>query len=42
VAHPTISTLQTTDDVLKENTVPLMPDGMVELLRKDADKSFDL
>ncbi|CAG8776918.1 20073_t:CDS:2, partial [Racocetra fulgida] len=36
-----VSTLQTTTDELKLNLVPLLPEGMIELLKKDGDMAND-
>ncbi|CAG8469275.1 9829_t:CDS:2 [Cetraspora pellucida] len=41
IPHPNKSTLQTTTDELKLNLVPLLPEGMIELLKKDGDMAFE-
>ena len=35
------STLQTTNNEMKQNTVPLLPSGMIDLLKKDGDMAFE-
>ena len=35
------STLQTTDNEVKQNVVPLLPSGMIDLLKKDGDMAFE-
>ncbi|CAB4415880.1 unnamed protein product [Rhizophagus irregularis] len=35
------STLQTTDNEMKQNIVPLLPSGMIDLLKKDGDMAFE-
>ncbi|GBB91375.1 hypothetical protein RclHR1_18610001 [Rhizophagus clarus] len=35
------STLQTTDNEMKQNVVPLLPSGMIDLLKKDGDMAFE-
>jgi hypothetical protein len=43
VAIPDIhkSTLQTTDNEMKQNVCPLLPSGMIDLLKKDGDMAFE-
>ncbi|CAG8502329.1 8009_t:CDS:2 [Acaulospora morrowiae] len=41
IPSSTKSTLQTTNNELKHNLVPLLPEGMIELLKKDADMKFE-
>lgn len=40
ISNPTTSTLQTTNNELKENVIPLLPDGMIELLKEEGDKGI--
>ncbi|CAI2165408.1 16012_t:CDS:2 [Funneliformis geosporum] len=35
------STLQTTNNEMKQNIVPLLPSGMIDLLKKDGDMAFE-
>jgi hypothetical protein len=41
IPDTSISTLQTTNNEMKQNIVPLLPSGMIDLLKKDGDKAFE-
>ncbi|RHZ70353.1 hypothetical protein Glove_272g39 [Diversispora epigaea] len=41
ISDSSTSTLQTTNNELKQNIIPLLPDRMIELLKKEGDKAFD-